>query len=232
MKKVLFLGNSFTFYHDMPAMVQNLCNYDRDNIHAVKLTYGGYRLAQYLEEGTEPNRRLTAFLDNESWDYVVLHDQSCTPTVAPETFFSAAKTLCGRIRKNGAKPVFYATWAYKNRVGKQSRLAELGLTYEQFYRAQREAYDKAARDNDADIVRVVDAFRLAESRGAYDLTIRQQDDYHPRYGGSYLAALLFADYFLGGLPDPLWTPSRVDLSAEDAEKLVEIAREYLGQKSE
>ena len=81
MKSILFIGNSFTFFNDMPAMVQNICNFRHDQIHTAKLTYGGYYLDQYLQPRTDANDRLCSLLEGAGWDYVVLQDQSSCPAV-------------------------------------------------------------------------------------------------------------------------------------------------------
>lgn len=206
MKRILFVGNSFTFFNDMPAMVQNLCNYRRDCVHAVTLAYGGYYLEQYLEPETEAASRLTSLLTGAQWDYVALQEQSCCPAVETERFYRAAERLCTRVRQTGTEPVFYETWAYRNRFGHRKNLA---LDYETFAERQFAAYEQAAQDNHARCVRAGRCFDAAARDGLYDRLISAGDDYHPTLAGSYLAAVCFARFLCPELAAE-WTPYELD----------------------
>ena len=51
--KYLFIGNSFTYFNDMPYTFLNMVKtVDRDAV-VESLAYGGYSLAQYADEETE-----------------------------------------------------------------------------------------------------------------------------------------------------------------------------------
>lgn len=51
--KMLFVGNSFTFYNDMPTLFQNMANACALDVQVDKLTFGGYYLHQYADFESE-----------------------------------------------------------------------------------------------------------------------------------------------------------------------------------
>lgn len=206
MKSILFIGNSFTFFNDMPAMVQNICNFRHDQIHTAKLTYGGYYLDQYLQPRTDANDRLCSLLEGAGWDYVVLQEQSSCPAVETQRFFRASEELCARIRQIGAEPVFYETWAYRNSLGLRKKLL---LSYEAFAEKQFAAYEQAAQDNHACCIPVGKCFDAAVHVGLYERLISANDDYHPTLAGSYLAAVCFSHFLCPNLTVE-WAPDTLE----------------------
>ena len=68
------------------------------------------------------------------------------PITAPKSFYSSAEQLCQQIRADGAVPILFATWAYQ-RGG--AKLTDKGWDYDEMARKLSEAYQKAARDNNA-----------------------------------------------------------------------------------
>lgn len=217
MKKVLFIGNSLTYFHDIPAMIQHLCCFRQNALHAVMLTYGGYYLDQFLISGSEAADRLSSLLESEKWDYVVLQDNSTGPVTDRERFLTACRKLCEKIRQNGAVPLFYCTWSYFDKVHVHP---ELKLDYETFFWWLQNAYHTAAEENGGICIEVGKAFHEAAAAGLYDTVIEKKDDHHPALGGSYLSALVFAKFFMGADFRPEWKPE--GLSTETAQALRKI----------
>ncbi|MBQ8654144.1 MAG: SGNH/GDSL hydrolase family protein [Clostridia bacterium] len=174
--RILMLGNSFTYYNDMPRLLSAMTGWE-----VVSHTRGGARLAEHLNPETELGARTLPALQNEKYDYVVLQEQSRAPFAESEAFRRSVRELCSLIRQNGAKPLLYATWAYRDGTEK---LASTGLTYEEMDAALYAAYHQAAEENSALVADAGRAFSAA--RGLIDLY--QPDDYHPSPAGSVLAA--------------------------------------------
>ena len=195
--KILMLGNSFTFYHGMPRLLAALTGAE-----VVARTRGGAHLSEQLNPETKMGAGTLEALREEKWDYVVLQEQSAGPVSAPESFAASARQLCELIRANGAKPVFYATWAYREGSGK---LSKLGISYDEMFQALFRGYHQAAEENGALVADVGKAFRdmtreIASSdpelmvNGAVDLL--ESDNYHPSAAGSVLAASVIAKVIL------------------------------------
>ena len=175
------LGNSFTFYNDMPAMLADILGAE-----VVQHTRGGARLAEQLNPKTKMGEATKTSLETEKWDFLVLQEMSNGPITSRDKFFASVKKLCALARDHGAKPILYATWAYQ-RDGE--RLEEFGMDYDEMYRGMYEAYHTAAENNDALIADAGKAFyENADKIDLYDA-----DGCHPNEAGSRLAAETIAE---------------------------------------
>ncbi len=114
--RILFIGNSHTYFNNMPYIVKQ--NAEREGISAdvTALFRGGWYLFQHEKEiETKFNIKFG------SYDYVVLQEHS-HPFDRTEDYFAAAKTLCAMIHQAGGIPVIYATWSEKNNRANQAHM--------------------------------------------------------------------------------------------------------------
>jgi len=178
--RILMLGNSFTYFHDMPQILAALLP-----AQVVAQTRGGAFLAEQLDPQSELGEGTLRLLREEKWDYVVLQDHSRGPSHRKELFQETVDQLCPLIRAAGAKPILYATWAYKEGTDK---LASINMTYDDFSDALYASYHEAAERNGAliaDVGRAFDALR-------HLVSLYEADDYHPSEVGSLVAAQAIA----------------------------------------
>ena len=191
--KILFLGNSYTFFNDMPDTVASLLSENGVEAEVTKVLKGGYTLQSYLEESDIYARRFAKAMHEKKFDYVVIQEQSVRPASHPDRFFSAAKTVCDTVKANGAVPVFYATWGRRddsdvlkkyNWANSEEMLARL-----------RESYTAAAIENDALIAYVGDAM-LEAYRGEAGDSVYHPDGSHPSALGSEIAARTIVETIL------------------------------------
>lgn len=170
--RILMLGNSFTTANHMPDMLAELTGAE-----IVQHTRGGARLADQLNPKTKMGKRIQEALQNEKWDFVILQEMSNGPITSKASFLENAEKLCEKIRENGAKPVFYATWAYQ-RGGK--KLETFGMDYDEMYQKLYEAYHLAADRNHTLIADVGKKFyELSDKVNLY-----ADDGCHPNEKGS------------------------------------------------
>lgn len=174
--RILFLGNSFTFVNDLPGVVSKMLN-----ASVCSHTRGGARLSEQLNPETEMGAKTLRALQEEKWDYVVLQEQSIAPVKNKESFLKSVRALNALIRENGAVPLLYATWAY--REGSE-KLASTSLSYEEMDRALSESYHQAANETGALIADVGKLFSAVRPI----LNPYSSDDYHPSEAGTALAA--------------------------------------------
>lgn len=174
--RILMLGNSFTYFHDMPKMLAGILGEE-----VVSHTKGGAWLNEQLDESCEPGSLTMKALREEKWDYVVLQEQSKAPIFSKENFHESVRKLCALAREAGAKPILYATWAY--REGSE-KLAATGLSFDEMSKGLYESYHEAAAENGTLIADVGKAF--CALRGLAELY--EPDDFHPSASGSILAA--------------------------------------------
>lgn len=126
-----FVGNSYTFYSDLPAMIASVAA----STAAAELAPvasnlpGGSALWEHADEaryGVETGAMLLEAAPPGGWDFVVLQDQSQsagggavssgTPLPAGECKARALASLAAwfRPRLNGATPVFYSSWGRRD----------------------------------------------------------------------------------------------------------------------
>lgn len=116
--RILFVGNSHTYYNDMPEMVrQRFTDEDGFDCEVVMIAHGGWFLAQHAEE---PDVRFNIRYGH--YDYVILQDHA-HPFGPEEKFYDAVRTLTGWIKEAGSTPVIYTTWARKNEPEKQAQMS-------------------------------------------------------------------------------------------------------------
>ena len=116
---ILFIGNSHTYYNDMPLMVQRRAADEGIDCRVTMIAHGGWYLAQHAEE---PDVRFNILFGG--YDYVVLQEHA-HPFGPEEKYLSAAKALNTLIRKAGAIPVIYETWAKKNEPENQAYMNDV-----------------------------------------------------------------------------------------------------------
>ncbi len=174
--RILMLGNSFTFFHDMPRMLSAALGAE-----VVSHTRGGAFLKEHLDPDCELGAKTLPALRNEKWDYVVMQEQSKAPVSEREDFQGSVRELCKLIHTNGAKPLLYASWAYKEG---SEKLSGTKMSYDEMSAALYESYHQAAEENGALVADVGKAFdAMREFANMYEA-----DDYHPSEAGSILAA--------------------------------------------
>ncbi len=188
---ILFIGNSYTYYSDMPEKLFDPIARSADvKFKVSSLTRGGWYLIDTANPEDELGKLVDAALKNNKYDYVVLQEQSTCPAQLPGKFYDGVRKLVEKIRENGATPILYSTWGRKTG---SATLPSLGWTHESMTWKIGAAYEAIANELEIDVAHVGFAFHDVYTNNS-DLTNIYADDLtHPSYSGSYLAALtLFA----------------------------------------
>ena len=76
---VLFLGNSYTFYNNMPNLISQIALSLDDTLNPTSNTPGGWK----LEDHAVQNSSSLQLLNQQKWDYVVMQAQSQEPSFSP-----------------------------------------------------------------------------------------------------------------------------------------------------
>jgi hypothetical protein len=172
--RVLFLGNSYTYYNHLAGLVEGMARAAGGRLlEAASVTRGGATL-EVLYTSTNALEALRG----SRWDVVVLQEQSTLglnqfngdmAVNLPAAFFTWARIWDAEIRRQGARTVFLNTWARKRRGEQQAHLDW--------------AYATIARELGAGLIPAGSAFQ-----GIPDIDLFQPDGSHPSAAGSYLAA--------------------------------------------
>lgn len=196
--RVLFIGNSYTYFNNLPEMVAKLAEAG----HQKKIIYemqapGGVRLKDHWNRSETRTALSTA-----KWDYVVLQDQSTLGTnfyfegkpriSSDELFRTYALDFTKSIRDAGAIPVFYLTWAKKKVPEDQAALTA--------------AYMRAARETKSIVAPAGIAWAEIEKNDP-SINLFYRDGSHPSPAGTYLNACVFYATLFGR--SPVGLPSRI-----------------------
>jgi len=183
---VLFVGNSYTYYSNLPQIVSLISDSTNTPLITRKSTVGGANLKAHWE-GQE-GLRTREIIKQGNFDVVVLQDHSMEPITVPDTFLKYAKLLCDIIKEQGGKPAFYVTWA-----------REMDPQYQ---KTINQVYATAAAKNDAMLVPVGNAWQLARALRP-TIQLYSNDGSHPSELGTFLTACVFVANLSGELPDDL-----------------------------
>ena len=197
--RVLFVGNSFTYFFNLPQVVSSMAQSQGVSIITRQSTVGGSTLEQHWKE--ERGTRTRRLLDSAKWDYVVLNNHSLITVNGPDEFMEYSKKFIDLIRSKGAEPIIMQTWGYKSNP--------------LLIRPIREGYARLGKEADVDVVPCGDLF--AEARQWRPDMELFQDDKHPSSNGTYMLGLTFFKYFTG--LSTVDIPHRLTTTDKDGEKL-------------
>lgn len=173
--KVLFIGNSHTYFNDMPALFKAFCLQRGVEAQVTMLTKGGMGLDYHLkQEQTLFNIRYG------DYDYVVLQ-HTAHPMGDLTIMHEAAYALVKVIREAGSTPVFYQTWAKKGDEAFQPTMSGI--------------YNDLGRELDVPVAPVGDEwqkYRLAHP----EAELYWKDGEHASPDGSALAARVILETIL------------------------------------
>lgn len=221
-KKVYFIGNSYTYYNDLPFLVSEVAQSANDLLVYQTTANGGAALQNYVND-QQVNNTIT----NGNWDYVVLQDQSQRPALHDSFTFPFAATLSNTIKNSSgcSKVMFFMTWGYKN--GDQLN-CNSGITHMCTYTGMDDrlysAYVRLAQDNKGVVSPVGRVWRTL--RQLYpQMELYDSDESHPSYLGSMAAAYTFyASIFK---KDPTLATFNGTLSANDAAILKSVVKQVV-----
>jgi len=110
--KILFIGNSYTYYNDLPKIFKELADNNEKEVQVDSVTKGGRKLYENLSDGDEKRLIIDDLLSKNKYDILFLQEQSYLPLVDREAF---EKGVSGLIKLVGAKRnILYATWGRKS----------------------------------------------------------------------------------------------------------------------
>ena len=206
--QVLFIGNSFTYFNDMPYTFLSMARTIDPEARVETIAYGGYTLSQYANEDTEVGTLVISKIVSYEWDYIILQEQSLLPCTDPDRFVSSVKKLCAIASQTNAKVVLYQTWAYGDGSDK---LESTGMSYAEMSEKLSNAYSKAAEESGAVVAPVGKMFSYISSSDHITALLNSDDSYHPSTSGSYLAACVIFRTITGKSTIGLPCPSNVSL---------------------
>lgn len=185
--RVLFIGNSHTYFNDMPHtfanMVQSLTG---EKPEVTMLAYSNKDLAWHREEYFAV--RFAILYGN--YDFCVLQQQA-HPFPEEETTFENAKRIFRLCETAGTKPVVYMTWAMRGESEVTKQMSD--------------CYRRLAEECGALLAPVGERFKMVQQKHP-EIDLFWHDNAHASAYGDYLIAAVFAALLTGktdlsALPD-------------------------------
>jgi hypothetical protein len=211
--RVLFVGNSYTDYNNLPQLFANLSESGGRPVFTNMSAPGGYWLENHCG-----NQETISKISQGIWDYVVLQEQSQVPTIDYYRYNSmvpSARWLDSLIVSYNENTAFFMTWGRKY-GGQQTINHYSSPVFRDFFHMQdslNSAYSQISTDLEATLCPV--GLAWAESFRTDSTINLWQDDYsHPTLQGSYLAACVFFAVLCERTPVGL--PYRAGLTSEEA----------------
>jgi hypothetical protein len=199
-KRVLFIGNSYTYYNNLPRVLEALAASASppERLETRAVVVGGARLQTHWDEGDALDA-----LREGGWDYVVLQEQSTLGILLvngrheindPERIlFPYARRFHEEARKKGAKTVLALTWSRRHAPEAQARL--------------NHAFFTLGRELGATVAPIGLAWQSVREQHP-GIPLYVDDGSHPAPAGTYLAACTLYATLFGRSPEGLALSAR------------------------
>jgi PKD repeat protein len=190
-KKVLFIGNSYTFVNNLPQMIKDLALPLGDTLVFDQSVFGGYFFQSHCN-----NPQTWSKIKSQQWDAVVLQAQSQEPSwdlwqVMQDTY-PFAKQLTDSVKAHNActEVIFYMTWGRQNGDASNCANVPAVCTYTGMQARLRESYMLFKTDFKTAVAPVGVAWKKVR-QNLPTINLYDPDQSHPSLEGSYLAACVF-----------------------------------------
>ena len=146
--QIFFIGNSYTFYNDMPSMVRDLAASLNLKMAPSRCLKGGQTLKGHLK-----HKFLTETLADGGFDYVVIQDASYTPSYSTREVLENVYPYAQRIDSlakagsPGVKTIYYMTWGHKDGILHHQTDYPLDDTYRMMQERLKTSYLEMAWEN-------------------------------------------------------------------------------------
>jgi len=206
--RILFIGNSLTYYNNLPATLRGVALAAGDTVHVEMIAKPGYALIDHITN----NSGAVEAIKRGGWDVVVLQQGPTTLAVNRDSLVLWTRMFDSIIHPTGARTALFMVWPQ-------------GASATGF-EAVRISYQEAAGAVNGIFLPAGAAWQLALQRDA-GVGLYGPDGFHPTPLGSYLAAIAIYGELTGrdarALPDvasmegtPLNVPAATVSMLQDA----------------
>ena len=127
--KVLFIGNSHTFYNDMPQIFKNICDEKGKDVEVAMQAFGGKTYGWHYGQMTE----LRFALMHGGFDYIIMQQAAHSPCPAKEETLADGGKIIELARKCGVTPIQTMPWAEKRDPDHQKGMYDIYNTLSEMY---------------------------------------------------------------------------------------------------
>lgn len=223
---ILFVGDSLTYYNDMPIIFENIAKSAQKNVYVDSITKGGYSILK-MQKDIEFWSAVEEKIHSKSWD-VIVYQPGRNYTVMPEYFpdaprdeFKAAERMVKLIKKVGALPLQYSTFGVNK--GSVTRNAFTKVMTRREHTDLVTAYNASVAEKlRTRAVYVGEVLNLVADEYP-EINLYHTDEVHPSYAGSYIVAACFYTVIFDEVPVKSAFSGELDTAtAEKLKKIPEI----------
>lgn len=178
-KRVLIIGNSYTFYNKLPDALETLSRKTAYPLEVDSYTAGAMSLHGFLTMPQHAKAR--QLLESGKYDWVILQDQSQTPAYKPDETLSAVQRWADIAKQHDTRVMLFLTWAHASRQGNRYQ------PMQDMQERTSTTYCRAALASRARVAPVGEAWAAWYRRNP-DMPLHGKDCSHPNAMGTYLAA--------------------------------------------
>ena len=223
-QRVLLIGNSYTFYNNLPAVLEAMSRKTSCPLKVESYTAGAMSLHGFLTMPQHAKAR--QLVESGKYDWVILQDQSQAPAHTPDEVLLSIQKWADIARKSNTRALLFLTWAHATRQG--TRMQPMPDMQER----TSTTYCRAALNSRARVAPVGEAWATWYRKNP-DSPLHADDCSHPNPMGTYLAACVLHGAItrkaLKGLPGTLRAGGRtlINIPANSARELQKTANATL-----
>jgi hypothetical protein len=176
--RVLFIGNSLTYFNDLPGTVAQLASSRNVTIDVASVVQPNFALIDHVDGKSDALQAI----DGANWNYVVLQQGPSSLPLSRDTLIIATRLLDPHIKAAGGRSALLMVWPESSRFA--------------VFDDVRDSYRIAAEDVDGIFLPAGEAWRSAWAADP-ELLLYGPDGYHPSELGTYLAALVVYESVTG-----------------------------------
>ncbi len=165
---VLFIGNSLTYYNNLPRLVKRVANQKKVKLHTEMVAYPNYAIIDHWNGG-----KVQRLISSKKFDYVIIQQGPSSRTNGREMLINTGKKFKDLCNENGSKLCYFMVWPSRH--------------FYKSYDKVIENYTEAAKINDAILLPVGKEWKeYFDSSNKFNYY--GKDGFHPSLKGSKVAA--------------------------------------------
>lgn len=207
---ILFLGNSLTYYNDMPKMFEALAKAAGRKVNVDSITKGSATMRDFTYPTTEVGNKLQVKLkEKPNWDYIIIEPSrrmSPLEDTVLNAEIEAAKALQQMAKDAGGKVILYSVWGNNTGSAGVYSATDTSPSYSKVKDSpiSRKAHTKFMHEANLKVSEALGGVLVVEAGYAFEnlyaqtsaVDLYHSDERHPSPAGSYLVACtIFASLF-------------------------------------
>lgn len=215
--KILMIGNSATYYNDVPGILSNLISENGMEATVHSATKGGARLSNALSAETPQHEKLCSLLSENKYDVLFLQEHGIHGILDTDGFTESAAMLCKWVK--APRTILYVPCARKegNEV-----LVRKGWTAREMTELAYSAYTEVAKVIGAELSPATVCFMNILEKHP-DASLHAEDMAHPSLLGSSVIATTLYRTLIGAMPESF---AAVDVAKKYFEIIEETVEKY------